>query len=492
MPKPSDTSDPAADTRRRENPSFFQRLGGLELFNNLLFNREKVYQGLKSLSPCRTTKHEQVAQAGTQSTESEDHIHPSIEDEDRPMPYKAESMIAYLKGTDMAVSKRRGRPPKKAPAKAKQNERLGTATTKKRSPPATNRTERAPKVRKTLPRANSGKRVRGRGASVADAVVISDSEDEDLELFRRSATDSQTPPRQTLKIDSPGSEDDLKPVPMPTPTPTPTHSNLLEIELVRMKVAHAREVECLRLQLSASEAKVKKIKEDAAHEAAELQIRQSVSSDKHLADLDEELQTERRCTSDLTWECDHLRREMEAARSCLKGESDLIQQRDEYERLYNEEKETNAILMRGLEEKNQESTRKAVEMTNEIQNLAKQIEDLQREVSDLRGENAALRISANEAPSLAVEARVSPVPSFSSSQSTPASDAELRLVNVRKTYITVKKRYDNLHSVASNISTATRSWDYDSFGEFGTYLRQLKMALGENRSEAQGAVARTD
>ncbi|KAJ4384728.1 hypothetical protein N0V86_000330 [Didymella sp. IMI 355093] len=405
------------------------------------------------------------------------------------MPYKAKSMVAYLKGTDMAVSKTKGRLPKKAPVEAKQKERLGMVITKKRSPPAPSKTERAPKVRKTLPRANSSKRVYGRGTSVTDAFVISDSEDEDLELFRQFSTDSLTPP---LKIDAPGSEDDLKRMPMPTPTPTPTHSNILEIELVRMKVTHAREVECLRLQLSASEAKVKKIKEDAAREAAELQRRQSVSSDKHMADLDEELQTERRCTNDLTWECDHLRRGMEAARSSLKGESDLIQQRDEYERLYNEQKESNVDLVRGLEDKNQDSIGKAVEMANEIQKLAKQVENLQREITELRDENAALRISANETPSLVVEAKLSPVPSLSSSQSTSASDTELRLVNVRKTYITVKKRYDNLHSVASNISTATRSWDYDSFGEFGTYLRQLKMALDENRSEAQGAVVKTD
>ncbi|KAF3047631.1 hypothetical protein E8E12_011065 [Didymella heteroderae] len=388
----------------------------------------------------------------------------------------------------MTVSKPRGMPPKKRSAKDKPNRRLRIATTKKRSPPATSKAERAPKIPRIVPKASNGKRVNGKGASVADAVVISDSEDDGPNLARQFATDSLTPPRQTLKIDLPGSEDDLKPVPMPTPTPTPTRSNNLENELVRMQVAHARVVECLRLQLSASEAKVKQIKEDAAREAAELQRRHSVSSDKHMADLDEQLQIERRRTSDLTWECDHLRQEMEEARSCLKGEVDLIQQRDDYERLFNEEKETNANLMRGLEEKDRGAARKAEETESEIRELAKQIEDLQREVTDLMNKNTALRMDTSSQYTEDASSSSSPAPSLSSSQSTSVSGNELRLANVRKTYITVKRRYDNLHSVASNISTATRSWDYGSFGEFGTYLRQLKMALVENGPEEQGLV----
>lgn len=392
-------------------------------------------------------------------------------------------MLSYLKSTDMAVSKPRGRPPKKAPAKAKPKRKSELAATKKCSPSATSKTERASKIQKTVPKANSGKRVNGRGASVTEAFVIFDSDEEDFDQ-QRSRTDSLTPPRQMLKIDSPGNEDDLNPT--LTPTSTSTYSDNPENEFLRMKVAHAREIDSLHLQLSASEAKVKQIKEDAEREALELQHRQSVSSDKQMADLEDELQIERRRTSDLTWECDHLRRETESARSCLKGEADLMLQRDEYERLYKEEQDTNADLMRGLVEKDEESTRKATEMAEEIQQLTKQIEDLQREVSDSRNENAALRTSAYSTPQV-IDRASSPSLSLSPLQSTSASDAELRLVNIRKTYITVKKRYDNLHSVASNISTATRSWDYGSFGEFGQYLRQLKTALDENGPEGQGA-----
>lgn len=442
-----------------------------------------MYQSLRRFSPIRNNATQEEKPTRGQSVDREDQLVQPIEYEEEGMSSRDDSMLSYLKSTEMAVSKPRGRPPKKAPAKAKPKRKLGLAATKKRSPPATSKTERASKIQKTVPKANSGKRVNGRGASVTDAFVIFDSDEEDFDQ-QQSRTDSLTPPRQMLKIDSQGNEDDLKPI--LTPTSMPTHSNNLENKLVRMKVAHAREIECLRLQLSASEAKVKQIEEDAEREALELQHRQSISSDKQMADLEDELQVERRRTSDLAWECDHLRREMESARSCLKGEADLIQQRDEYERLYKEEQDTNADLVRGLVENDEDSTRKAIERAEEIQQLTKQIEDLQREVSDLRNENAALRTSANSIPQI-INRASSPSPSLSSSQSTSASDAELRLVNIRKTYITVKKRYDNLHSVASNISTATRSWDYGSFGEFGQYLRQLKTALDENGPEEQGA-----
>ncbi|KAF1922635.1 uncharacterized protein M421DRAFT_352408 [Didymella exigua CBS 183.55] len=487
MPEHPATSAPHTNTRRRRSPSFLQRLSNFDLSNNLLFNLERVYQSL-GFSPVRTSASKEQG-AKDRSIESEGHLLLSIEEEDQDeeeeIPIKEDSKISHLQSTNMVMSKVGGRPPKKALAKARPKGKLGVVTTKKRSPPAATKIERASKIQKAIPKANSGKRVNGRGASVTGAIVISGSEGEDRDLPRQFPMDTLTPPRQMLKIDSPGSEDDLKPMPMPTPIPTSTHSSRLENELVRVKVSHERELECLRLQLNAFEAKVKQIKQDAERQALDLQRRQSISSDGQMADREEELEIKKRRSSDLSWECDHLRREMEAARSCLKGEADLIQQRDEYERLYDEEQDTNADLTRGLEDKDQLSAHKAAEMSAEMQQLSQQIQDLQREVSDLRAESAALRITTNRTPPPRSD---SPAPSPSPLQSTSASHAELRLADIRKTYITVKRRYDNLHSVASDISTATRSWDYSSFGEFGTYLRQLKTALDVNRPE-EGVVS---
>lgn len=70
-----------------------------------------------------------------------------------------------------------------------------------------------------------------------------------------------------------------------------------------------------------------------------------------------------------------------------------------------------------------------------------------------------------------------PSPAPSSSIST---DDEKKLDNIRKTYAKVKRRFDNLHSIAINITKCTRSMDLSSFGEFGQYLRKLKAALDED------------
>lgn len=476
MPKHPPISDSNPEFQRRRSPSFLQRLGSLDLFNNLLFNRERVYQSLKRLSPVRYK--DEASQ--NQAIENETHVIRSIEDEEEILK-KEISITPYLKTTSMAATRSRRIPPKKASAKAAPKRGPSVATTKKRSLPARTKNGRAHKIQKTMPKANSGKRVDA-GASIIDAYVISDSEDEHPKNGK-TATDSLTPPRQPLKIDSLNSEDSLRLKAMPTPTP----SNNLENELVRMKVAHAKEIEHLQQQLHASEAKMKETEGAAEQRALDLQRHHSIISDKQTADREEELEIERRRTSDLTWECDYLRKEMEAARSCLEGELNLIQQRDEYEQLYKEEQETNADLMRGFKEKDREATRKDEDVATEIQQLGKQAEDLQREVFDLRSENAALRMSAMGSPCPSADRRVSPTPSMSSSQLTSASDTDVRLVNSRKTYITVKKKYDNLHSVASNISIASRSMDYGSFGEFGMYLRQLKTALDENGPEEQVA-----
>jgi hypothetical protein len=389
-------------------------------------------------------------------------------------------MLSYLKSTEMAVSKPKGRPPKKVPAKAKPKGKLGLTTTRKCSLPITSKTDRASKVQKITSKANSGKRVNGRGASVTD--VFDNSNDDDNEFIQprdESKTDSLTPTRQVLRIGTPSSDDDLN--------PTSGYNNSLQNEIVRIKFAHSEELAQLQQQLSASQARVGQIKEDAEREAIEQQRRQSVASGKYMADLEDELEAERSRSSDLSWECDHLRRGLEAARGCLKGEAGLIQQRDEYERLYKEEHDTNADLMHKLTQKDEESTRKATEMAKEVQQLTTQTQNLRHELTQLTNENAVLRASS----SLQYTERhssASPVPSQSStalSQST-TSNAEQRLANIRKTYITVKKRYDNIHSVAMNISTTTQIWDYGSLGEFGQYLRQLKTALEENGPEQQG------
>ncbi|KAJ4334768.1 hypothetical protein N0V95_009082 [Ascochyta clinopodiicola] len=378
----------------------------------------------------------------------------------------------------MSASKPRVRSQKTAPAKTKPKGISGLIVSRKRSSPVTNKIERAPKVRKTAPRANSGKRVNGRGASATDAFVISDDENDNcVQPRKESRTDSLTPPYQMLKADSPSLEDDLN--------PTPTYRNNLENELVCMKRIHAKELEQFHQQLCASlcasEAKAKLVREDADREAAELQQRQSILSDKQMANLDEVIEAERRRSSGLSWECDHLHRELKAASNRLVGERALIRERDEYKRLYTEGQNINTGLMHDLTEQKEETARKATAAADARQRLEAQMHDVQREVAQLRDENAALKAVSSSQIMERSDVSASPAPS----QSPTTSHFEQRLANVRKTYVTVKRRYDSLYAVATNVSTTTRSWDYGNFGEVGHHLQQMNAVMDEIGRESQ-------
>lgn len=75
-----------------------------------------------------------------------------------------------------------------------------------------------------------------------------------------------------------------------------------------------------------------------------------------------------------------------------------------------------------------------------------------------------------------------PAPSISPFRST-VSVEEQKVDNIRKTYTKIKRRFDNLHSVAVKLSTCTKTMDLGSFGEFGHYVRQLRVALDEDGIE---------
>jgi hypothetical protein len=202
----STNPEPGKSSSRPTSPYLFQRIGNIDLVNNLVFNREKVYQSLRKSSPIRTsTPKKEEESTRIQSIEEKGcyRVIPSIEEQKEGDAVEAEPILSYLNSTKMVVKKLKGRTAKKAPAKAKPKEKMVVMTTRKRSLLVAN-IERASKIQKSLPRANSGKRVNGRGSSATDAFVISDDE-EVGERRRESRTDSLTPPRQMLKIDSPDS-----------------------------------------------------------------------------------------------------------------------------------------------------------------------------------------------------------------------------------------------------------------------------------------------
>ncbi len=275
-----------------------------------------------------------------------------------------------------------GRPTRRALDEAKSKSRTGGGTTRKRFTTISVMDKRASNIQKTIPKANSGKTVKGRGTCVTDAVVISDDENDIEEHRPLTRTESLTPPQEMIKHDTSDTKDPID--------PTPVYTNSLGNEPVQTKVAHSKELAQLRLQLVTAEDQAVKVKHEADENHHEF-LRQSVTSDKHMADLGELLEAEKLHSSGLSWECDYLRRESEAVR---RGEADLIQQRNDYERLYKEEHETNVDLTRKLTERDEEFRCKGREMDEEVRSLGFQIKDLQQEIAKLKEENAA-----TEAPS---------------------------------------------------------------------------------------------
>ncbi|KAF2175582.1 hypothetical protein K469DRAFT_702102 [Zopfia rhizophila CBS 207.26] len=68
------------------------------------------------------------------------------------------------------------------------------------------------------------------------------------------------------------------------------------------------------------------------------------------------------------------------------------------------------------------------------------------------------------------------------------NSGQSRIENVKKTYITIKMRYDNLYKIGKDISTVTRGLQFSAFGELGALLRRLKGAIEEADIAAESDV----
>ncbi|KAJ4321526.1 hypothetical protein N0V94_002845 [Neodidymelliopsis sp. IMI 364377] len=375
----------------------------------------------------------------------------------------------------MAVTRSREKSTKAKPAKAKPKGASRTSVPRpaKRSASAVSKDERASKARKIVPKANSGKRVNGRGASIADAISISD-DDNGAEKPQRKNIVSIKLPKRILQLSNLVNEDELN--------QEPSGKADLEHRSLQTDAAHEKDLQHLQQQLAAAKAKIMELQHDAEWKAISLIRQQDIEINKQRAELEEAIEAERAGLSDRSWECAQLHRELEAERSRLKGESNLIQERDEYERLYKEGQAINTKLLRSLQERDEESVRNLTRSAGEIRNLTAQLSSLQGELSQLKQESAFLETpSPPSQQPFTTRSTTSPSPPLSQS----SSPTDTRLANIRKTYITVKRQYDCLRSIAMNISTATRSWDCNGFGEFGGYLKQLRVVLQESGREGE-------
>lgn len=408
--------------------------------------------------------------------------------------------------SNAAVAKKR-KPTIKASVQYGHKGYSSATVARKRKPPSPDESERASKKRETTPQANSGKRVNGRGKGVHDAFVISSDEHGSDKSRQNSGTDDQTTARP-FSANTLDSADDSKPV--LTALSAATNVVTLRIDSARLQDVHVKKTnqpqDFLRLQ---------QVREPNAQDVV-VSCDQSIAYDKVLAALSDKLEAERQHSAQLIWECDHLRREGDAARRSLKGETELTQERSEIKRLYEKALAANEDLVRNLAAKEEQAACEAADTNQETQRLSQQNQDLQHELTKLKDENTALKALVPQASTepktlsslTGAPTRRSPPYLFTNSSSsstwtsptsspsttslppTPSTSHfpqpdEQRLLNLRRTYITTKKRYDNLHSIAYHFVAVTRSWDVDSLGDVGFYLKGLRRCVGDD-SEGKG------
>lgn len=292
-----------------------------------------------------------------------------------------------------------------------------------------------------------------------------------------------------------------------------SRANDLEEELERVKREHSDELKRLRAEWEAEKYTETLLNRELNQDIAELRTNQQ-KLDQELASAREEnsklkarLEEAEGNAGDLETERDELQEDLNAERkksgtvddlqaenAALKAERGELQEELDTERKKNytlaDLQVENATLKAALkkEQEEHEELMRTLDDTKyttsaaDTAAAAAAAEAALEQVSTLQATNAAL---TKELESLKEAKRSTLSPAPSSSCGSCSTEDQLRENNVRKIYLKVKRRYDHLQSVAVNLNTCTRGMDLTSFGEFGAYLKQLKVALDESKEEAR-------
>jgi hypothetical protein len=182
----------------------------------------------------------------------------------------------------------------------------------------------------------------------------------------------------------------------------------------------------------------------------------------------QEIDNYRRQLSDEKARADKLELEI----SCLKGDHAI--------ELQNEKDRINDLRMQFDEEKD-ELTEGNDQLTIERDKLSIDLattrSELEKALQAARDElkNSRIPISSSPTPSLSISASVLLTPT-----SNPQDDELSRLRNVKRTYLSVKKKYDTIFAIAKDLTAASRGMKLEYFGEFGGYVRQLNRLVETN------------
>ena len=275
--------------------------------------------------------------------------------------------------------------------------------------------------------------------------------------------------------------------------------NLLQNNMARAEAEHTKEKEQLSLELDAARAELENVKR--LHEKEEgdkelMQVRSSNITRQEMQRLQNELETERISLRAAVRERDQLRIDIDNSNA---RNNQLARELQEEKRLRDSERKEHESIL--------EDVMKSKEPTSDSAN-----DFLITENERLRTENANFGAAATAARGPPMPQSIFTSPSSELSQQCPypsifaaelsqpsqllspapssvtsyalTTTEERKEENIRKTYIRVKRRFDNLHVAAGNLTNCTRGMDLSSFWQFGQYLRQLKRALDEDAKKS--------
>jgi hypothetical protein len=244
-------------------------------------------------------------------------------------------------------------------------------------------------------------------------------------------------------------------------------ANDIQAELERIKRDHA--IELRRIRQDKDEEVTRAVTQAVNHRLAEVDVehqQKNYEAVNERARLSTELLQVRK-------ERDELRRSLDTEKTRSAG--------------IETEREKNSALTTKLDSRQAETATLRADLQREKTEHAKTKEDLDVQ-SNLAREFASLK-AINECLNKDIEALRRDADKRSTLSPTPTASTaeEMKVENVRKTYIKVKMRYDNLYSIAKHLHISTKGMNLTNFGEFGGYLKQLRNAMEEGDQEGGGA-----
>jgi len=534
-----------APSPRGATPTHSQILPTSGLFASLLFDRQKVYQ-VKPPGSSVPSSAPTIATEKTRSTarpsEARPHytptIHPKIH-----VNHSEEAHPGYLKPVMVskkpAVSGKRGQPTEQTPTK--NTEKATLEKSKKRNTPA-RVTPRAVKRQRT--EANSKRKLDDKGSMTnnmstmwsttagkeVDLITLSDSEDDGYQHVRQRRITRKEEVTAELHESKFDIDEDAKPsisdsVVNPEPihlesrprlsifdrfprwdfggiSPPTSPANLYSApprlrhdpqdNMADSEEKHANEQEQSRPEVDA--VKVELARQKVLHEKEQsdrglAQLHSNNATDQQLQTLHRDLETERENLLKANLDRDRLGVKLDNATA---RKDQLIEELQSEKQLRKDEKAEHERILQDVM-----NNKPALGSANKYL-----VEENQR----LQAENESLRASAArkftftssqvpQAPSYpsiftpessqASQAVYLPSPAPSSVNTPGELTDQQKAENLRKNYLNLNERNSRLKSAAEKLTNTTKGMDLTSFGEFGVYLRQMKIVMDNDAKKGK-------